>query len=247
VEQLRAIFTGDRNEDFINELARHLQRITEDLGAWQTGDLAPERLSVLLADQLAHQVSAFEEAVNSDDDLDPPPWNLKSLYETLAAERVALAQRRSDQWMRPRLRAEADISTLNLAGARRLMSELANAPAFLDETAEEAVARIRGALQAHIELLQEKDRLAQIAAWRGGFPELSVISSIEKGRIQELLRALGEPPWPLSGEALAWRDTLAAALTAQLDKLSLDDLVERISRLSAEMRRELIARLETLD
>jgi hypothetical protein len=69
---------------------------------------------------------------------------------------------------------------------------------------------------------------------------------MEKGRIQELLKALLEPPWPLPGEALTWRDTMAAALTAQLDKLSLDDLLERITRLSPEMRRQLLQRLETL-
>ena len=223
-----------------------MQHITEDLGAWQQGDLPPERLSVVLADQLAYQVSAFQEAVEADDDLDPPPWDLRSLYETLAAERVALAQRRSDEWMRPRLWTEGDIPTLSLTAAHRLMSELAAAPAFLGAPAQEALTRIRGSLQRHIELLEERERLVQITAWRGGFPERSVILRMEKGRIQELLKALLEPPWPLSGEALTWRDTMAAALTAQLDKLSLDDLLERITRLSPEMRRHLLQRLETL-
>jgi hypothetical protein len=46
---------------------------------------------------------------------------------------------------------------------------------------------------------------------------------------------------------LVWRDQLTTALTAQLDKLSVDDLLERIRRLSPAMRRELQARLAALD
>jgi hypothetical protein len=246
VEQLRTIFAGDRNEGYINELARHLQRIREDVGAWKQGELSPERLAVVLADQIAHQVSSFEAMVDADDDLDPPPWDLRCLYESLAEERVALAQRRSDDWMRPRLRAEADIPTLNLAGARRLSSELSFAPGFLSEAAGTVLSRIHDALERRIGMLEEQERQARVSAWRGHFPDLAGVATLEKGPIMELLNQLREPPEPLAGDELIWRERMAEVLTARLDKLSFDDLLERITRLPPDMRRQLLQRLQTL-
>jgi hypothetical protein len=246
VEQLRAIFAGDRNSGYINELARHLQRIREDIGAWEQADLPPERLAVVLADQIAHQVSSFEAAVEADDDIDLPPWDLRTLYGNLAEERLALARRRSEDWMRPRLRAEADIPTLSLSAARRLLSELSAAPGFLGEAAGVAVSRLHDALKVRIAALEETERLEQIAAWRRRFPDPAAVASLEKQSILELLKAAQEPPAPLLGDEVTWRDQVTEALHARLDALSLDDLLQRITRLPPDMRRQLLQRMQAL-
>lgn len=246
VEQLRGIFAGDRNEDYINELARHLQRIREDVAAWERRDLSPERLSIVLAEQIDHQVQSFESMVEADDDLDPPPWDLRSLYEGLAEERVALARRRSDEWMRPRLRVETDIPTLNLDGARRLMSELSSVPGFLSEADGMALVRILDALEMRISILEAQERQGQLLAWRARFPDLVSVATLERESIIALLKALEEPPVPLTGDALTWREQMTLELTGRLDELSLDDLLERIARLTSDMRKRLLMRLQTL-
>ncbi|MBO8086984.1 MAG: hypothetical protein J7D61_13170 [Marichromatium sp.] len=246
VEQLRAIFSGDRNEDYINELARHLRRISEDLEAWEHDDLSPERLAIVLEDQIGHQVSAFEAWVDADDELDSPPWELRSLYQSLAAERVAFARRRSGEWMRPWLGTEGEASTLNLERARRLLSELNAVPRFLSEVDANALSLIRDALETRVAVLEEEEQRRQISAWRAGFPDLAGVEALGKRRITELLAALREPPAPLAEDDLSWREQMTEVLTAQLDRLSLDALLERITRLSPDMRRQLLERLDAL-
>jgi hypothetical protein len=109
-----------------------------------------------------------------------------------------------------------------------------------------AFSRMRDALQARIGVLEEEERQEQLSAWRERFADLAAVATLEKGPIMELLKALQEPPVPLGGEDLTWRERVTAELTARLDELSLDDLLERIARLSPDMRNRFLERIHTL-
>lgn len=246
VEHLRGIFSGDRNEDYINELARHLRRIRDDLDAWEGGALSPERLSVLIAEQIDHQLSSFHAWIDADGSMDPPPWDLPELYASLAEERVSQARRRSEEWTRPRLRSETQIPALSLAAARQLHAELDSAPIFLSDTDRAALSHISAALQAHIGTLEAAERQGQISAWRGRFPDPDAVGSLEKEAIAALLNLVREPSAPLGEDDLAWQEQMTQRLNARLDQLSLDDLLARITQLSPPLRRQLMEHLQRL-
>lgn len=245
VEQLRIVFSGDRNEEDVSELARYLQRIHNDISAWDNSDLPPERLRVILADQIERQLAAFK-AFIEDENLNPPLWDLSACYQRLAAESVALAKRRSSEWLSSRLALEAVISRMSLTEAKSALEELQAAPRYLSDADRQAINRLCTALADRVKLLLEEQRKEKFAAWRARFPDSNFLGTLDEARVANDLAALSQPPVELLDEERLWRDALSKALTARQDALGLDDLVNRIACLSPEMRAQLWDRLEQI-
>lgn len=245
VEQLRTVFAGDRNQDDVSELARYLQRIRNDIGAWDKSDLPPERLRAILADHIEQQRAAFR-AFIEDENLNPPLWDWSACYDRLAAERVTLAEHRSSAWVNSRLALEPTIAKMSLTEAKSALEELKTAPRYLSDADRKVIDRFCFALEARIKVLFEEERRKRFAAWRAGFPDATVLGALEQTQVANYLDALRNPPVELLEEERHWRDDLTKALTARQDALSLDDLVNRIACLSPKMRAELLNRLENI-
>jgi len=69
---------------------------------------------------------------------------------------------------------------------------------------------------------------------------------LDRAGTEALLKTLESPPCPLAPDEASWQRTVIAGLTARLDELSLDDLLERIARLPPELRGQLLNRLQEL-
>lgn len=245
VEQLRTVFSGDRNGDAVDELAKQLHRIQQNLSSWEQGDLPAERLASVLHKQAQSQIKSFADFIDAEE-MDPPPWDLESLYGAFVDERVTLAKQRSAEWLQPRLMLETEILQLDLNRIRQLQAEFNNAPGFLAESDRIALSRLRGVIDSRIQNLEAEERKAQIARWQAGFPSLAAVATMDRSQVERLLVELQSPPVGLGDQEERWRETLRDRLTARLDEISLDDLVSRIQCLSPALRAQLLQRLASM-
>ena len=246
VERVRLLFVGRRDEEQINDLAKLIDRIKADMVAWDAGAVSVERLSELLTDQLTHQLGDLQVWLEQMDIEPPMQWDLETIYRALAAEQVEGARRRSTDWLRPRLLDDDAIAQMDQARCDALVQELANAPGYLADADASVVARQLAALRQRQATLAEQARAAKVAAWRAQLAPAQQPAALDRASTEALLKTLENPPCLLAPDETSWQRTVAAGLTARLDELSLDDLLERIARLSPELRGQLLNRLQEL-
>jgi hypothetical protein len=237
VNGLREIFIGTRDEPEVSELEFQLRRIAADLGTWEAGDMPPERLAEILDQQIERQSAALSEELAARE-IDPA-WDLASVYRALGAERMDAARRRSAEWLSPR-RALADkIPTLALDGCARIESELNVVPGYLSSEDREVVEQLVEMLAQRIAALEGDARRARIQTWRRGLPAINEIGTLDKHRTEAFLKDVQNPPETLLPEERAELAPLAEALNAHYDQMSMDEIMARIERLSAERRQAL--------
>lgn len=245
VEQLRTIFSGDRNGDAIDELAKQLHRIQQNLSSWEQGDLPAERLDSVLHEQAKSQLEAFAHFIDAEE-MDPPPWDLQTLYGNLVEERVALAKQRSAEWLHPRLMLETEIPRLDLDRIRQFKAEVTGAPGYLAESDCVALSRLRAVIDSRLQTLEAEERDARVSRWQAGFPALEAAPILDRSQVERLLVDLKSPPAVLDDEEERWRETLRERLTRRLDEISLDDLISRVQRLSPALRAQLLERIASM-
>lgn len=82
--------------------------------------------------------------------------------------------------------------------------------------------------------------------WKTQLAPAEQSAALDRASTEALLTTLENPPCPLAPDEASWQRTVSAGLTARVDELSLDDLLERIVRLSRELRGQLLHRLREL-
>ncbi len=246
VNRLQQIFAGLRDEGQIKDLATLLQRILSDVQAWEDSSISVERLNEILEHQASHQLKILRGWLEQEEIEPPPQWNLEAVYCALIAERVAIAQRRSADWLRPRMEIEASIAGLGRTTCSSLEVELAAAPAYLSESDREVATRLLIAVRRRMEELDTVERTEKVAQWQGPFLAIHDFTALDRSTTEQHIRALDAPPCPLLAAEQAWQSEVRNCLVARLDQLGIDDLVVRIEHLSPSMRRVLFERLAQL-
>jgi len=241
VQHLRAIFVDTRDHEEVHGLALQLQRIAEDVTAWERGEVPPERLQTLLQQQSADQCAALM-ALLEQEEIDPA-WALDEVYQALVAERVAAAERRSKEWIKARRALATVIARANPVECERVAHELEHAPGYLAAAHQQEVEQLREALAQRRAALDESARNERVQQWRQSLPTAGAVTGLDKHQTQAVLQALQTPPDPLTVEERAELEPIAAALHAHYDQMSIDEILSRIRRLSVTRQRELLGLL----
>ena len=241
VQHLRAIFVDTRDQEEVHGLALQLQRIAADVADWERGEVPPERLQALLQQQSAEQCAALA-ALLEQEEIDPA-WALDQVYQMLVLERVAAAERRSEDWIKARRSLATAIARANQAECERVGHELEHAPGYLAAAHQEEVDRLREALAQRRAALDAAARAERVQQWWRSFPAADSVAGLDKHETQALLQALANPPDPLTAEERADLEPIAAALHAHYDQMSIDEILGRIRRLSETRQRELLGLL----
>ena len=100
----------------------------------------------------------------------------------------------------------------------------------------EALAQRRTALDAAA-------RAERVQQWRQSLPAADAVAGLDKHQTQALLQALQTPPDPLTVEERAELEPFTAALHAHYDQMSIDEILNRIRRLSETRQHELLGLL----
>lgn len=239
--RLREIFVGTRDEREVSELVIQLERILADVAAWETGEASLERLVDLLQQQIRRQLIELN-AFLAEKEIEPA-WLMESIYQALAASRINAARRRSADWLAPRMALAEQIGELARERCIALEQELMAAPGYLSSDDRAQVERLLDAVQRRRSELDEQARRARVTAWQQRFLALDAISRLERYETEQLLKALREPPEELLPEEQALIQPIMAQLTAHLDRMSMDEIIARIERLSTERQRQLLSLL----
>ncbi len=246
VDRLRNLFAGLRDEDQIKDLATLLQRILSDVQAWEDSSMSVERLAEILDHQATHQLNILLGWLEQEEIEPPPQWDLDAVYRALIAERVAIARRRSADWLRPRIELKQSIAGLGRTACAALEVELAAVPAYLSEADLEGATQLLTAVRRRLEELDSVERAARIARWQGPYMAIHDFAALDRSTTEQHIFALDAPPCPLLAAEQAWQREIRNCLMARLDQLGIDDLVVRIEHLSPPMRRALFERLARL-
>lgn len=239
--RLRGIFLETPDAREVNDLLAQLERIQADAGAWETGDIDPDRLSELLRQHIAHQLGELAVFLEKEDI--EPAWDLSAIYQALADERVGALRRRSSEWVTPRLALAGQIDGMDQTRCRTLEHELISAPRYLSADDRGQIEYLLEAVRQRRAKIDEQQRRAEVAAWKGSFPVVADIGKLDRQATEQFLKVLRNPPHELLPAEQAEARLVLDRLTERLDQLSMDEIMERIGRLPVEQQRRLVALL----
>ncbi|MBK5965273.1 hypothetical protein CCR95_14545 [Thiocystis minor] len=239
--RLRHIFLGTPDEGGVGEMVVQLERVLSDVADWESGEVGVERLETLLRQQSAQQLAALETFL-ADSDIEPA-WTMAAIYQGLVESRLSGARRRSADWVSLHQVDESRLAEFDAHDCARTEQELRNAPAYLAEEDRARIERLLTALGERLAEHAEQERRARVTAWQQRFLSLGPVEQFDRHATDDLLKALRGPPDALSPAEQALVEPVISALTAHLDRMSMDDIVARIEQLTLARQREIFERL----
>ncbi|MEI6414682.1 MAG: hypothetical protein WCP34_10555, partial [Pseudomonadota bacterium] len=240
-KRLREIFIDTSDASELRDLLVQLERIQEDVNAWETGNVSinPERLAELLhQDTIPHQLRELGNFLK-EQDIDAA-WNLEGIYQAIAKARIEALRQKSSAWIRPRLERAGQIPKMDSLHCRAYEQELLSVPPYLAAKDRRQVEQLLQLVKQRRETLDELQRRNAVAKWKQGFPAMDSIDPLNRHETERLLKNMDTPPCELLPEEQAAMTPTRARLIAHLDQMSMDDILERIERLSAERQRQLL-------
>jgi hypothetical protein len=238
-KRLRDVFVDTLDGQNINDMVVQLERVCSDIAAWETGETSPERLAELLQRHIQHQISELGDFLEAQEI--EQTWNLEAVYQAVAAERIAAQERRSAEWILPRRELANQLSSMDLNRCSALERELMAAPTYLASEDRKQAERLLAAIQNRRMELVEEARRGRVKAWQTPFFSLGSIETLEKYEIERLIRELRTPPVELRPKEQALLEPVLLKLMNRLDEISLDEIIRRIERLSADQQRQLFS------
>lgn len=236
-KRLRELFIDTSDERELNGLLVQLERIQADVSAWESGDVSPERLAELLKQLVPHQLRELGDLLERQDI--EAAWNLESIYQAIAAERIGSLRRRSSEWVMPRLALAEQVQELDRDRCAALERELMTAPAYLAAGDRRRVEQLLDIVRKRCADLDEQARRIRVIAWQERFLTLRNIDQLDKYETEQHLKALRSPPFELLPEEQDGIKPVLTQLIAHLDRISMDEIIERIEQLPVERQRQI--------
>jgi hypothetical protein len=236
--RLREIFVGTKDQSEVSEIIVQLERLLSDIAAWENMDVSVERLEELLQKKVQAQLIEMESYLN-EKDIDSA-WDFSEIYNAIKNDRIKKARKRSEIWLASRLINDDQIVALSKIRTIELEAELTAAPIYLSEIERTKVESLLNTLQTRRAILEEQERREKVALWQQSFLDLRDIEHLSKHETEQNLRALQNPPEELLPSEHARMQLIVINLTTHLDKIGIDELIDRIGRLSLDAQHRLL-------
>lgn len=241
ISQLQRIFIDTRDESELKDLLAQLERIQAHISTWETIDINPDRCNELLQQQLPYQIQELRSFLNSQE-IDEA-WDLESIYQALAKERINLLVKRSSEWLKPRVALSEAIAGMEKSRCLGLERELIAAPHYLSISDREVVDTLLRSVQQRLNTIDSQIRLKTVADWQSRLPKLSDIDAFDKTITERYLHLLRSPPCELLTEEKLAVEPILSKLTEHIDQISMDEIIGRIERLPLDRQRNLLEEL----
>ncbi|WP_020160014.1 hypothetical protein [Methylobacter marinus] len=243
-KRLKGIFVGTPDEGEVSDIIFQLGKILDDVATWDSNNVSPDKLQVLLNLQIQQQLGElkiFLEAKEIES-----AWDLGTVYSALAKERIAAAIKRSSDWLLPRTQLLQKVDSLNIFECEATEKEFMAAPSYLSKDDRLKVDGYLDTLRMRHTILEEEIRSSKIKAWQKQFLELVNIDLLTKFETERLLAELNNPPEKLTYEEKKLIQPVELELIVHLDQLSMDEIISRIERLPLIMRQQLLSTLSEM-
>jgi len=241
IRQLQRIFMDTRDESELKDLIAQLERIQAHISTWETGNINPERCNELLQLQIPSQLQELRDFLNTQEIEEA--WDLTSIYQAHAKERISLLVKRSNEWLKPRVALAEQITSMENSRCLILERELIAAPHYLSKDDREEVSVLLEKVHQRLKAIDEQVRLKAVAEWQSQLPKLADIEGFDKPITERYLKLLRSQPFELPPEELRAVGPILSKLTEHLDQISMDEIIGRIERLSLDRQRKLLEEL----
>lgn len=232
----RKIFAGTPDEPEVNDILYQLEYILNDIKSWPNDDISASRLDELLSEQSAQHFQRFTEHLEVKDM--EAVWG-DNLYQIVSLERIEKAKHRSIEWAQSRYLSNDKIAFLNVQQAKDLLREVEAMPAFLASEEREMLSQLFHAVSAHLEMLEECLRREEIQEWLELFAIMDA-GNLEPHEILSYLSRLASPPHALDRVQAATVNEFELCLQTQLDRMSTDNILQRIHQLPRSNQQEIL-------
>jgi len=192
----------------------------------------------LLQQQLEQQLVALN-ALLAEEEMEPA-WDIRGVFQALANERIAAAYRRSVHWLAPYQALPKPIDQMDQRDCQALEQELQTAPGYLADADRAQVDRLLNVVRQRFLALAEQARQAQMAAWQQPFLVLENVDDLSRYETEQLLKVLQQPPYELRLVEQTGLEPVRMKLTAHLDQISMNELIQRIFQLSLDRQQQLL-------
>lgn len=237
--RLKSIFIGTPDENEVSDIILQLEKILDDVAAWDSNNVSPDKLQDLLSLQIQQQLVELKNFLE-DKEIELA-WDLDAVYGYLAKERIDVAIKRSSDWLLPRTHLLQKIDTLNIFECDATEMELMVVPSYLSKDDRMTIDSYLNTLRARHATLEEEIRSSKIKNWQKQFVELKNIKTLTKFETEQLLSELNNPPEKLTYEEKQLIQPIELELVSHLDQLSIDEIISRIERLPLKMRQQLFS------
>ena len=200
--------------------------------------VSTDRLAELLQRHIQHQMAELRDFLEVQEI--EQTWDLEAIYQAIAAERVAAQERRSSEWMLPRREIAERLPTLDASQCAAFERELMAVPVYLSANDRDQVGQLLLSAQNHRAELMEQARRSQVVSWQTRYLSLGNIKDMNQQETERLIKELRTPPVELTMEEQAIIEPVLSRLIERLDQISLDEIIGRIERLSAEQQRQIL-------
>lgn len=236
----RKIFAGTPDESEVNEILYQLQYVLNDIKSWPNDDISANRLEELLSEQSAQHFQNFTEHLEAKDM--EAVWDA-DLYQIVALERIEKAKQRSLEWAQARYLSEDKIGQLNVQQAMALLREVQAMPAFLANEELEMLKQLLHAVSSHLEVLEASLRREEVQKWLAPFAIIDA-RDLEQHEILSYLTRLASPPHALDKVQAATVTEFERCFQTQLDRISADNILQRIHQLPRSNQQEILIALK---
>ena len=241
IDALRELFLDSRDLEEIYEMSKIISRVIADRESWKLVNASVERSEELLESQIQEQVNSLNSFIEAED-MDPV-WDITSIYESLKNEAIENTKERSESWLNTRLIDTQQIQQLDLNRCEELLGELSNSPSFLSSAGAKKIKDMCLALETRTSSIKEDKRKEEITIWSKSFLNLANVKKLNINDLKRLLDDLRTAPCEIKPEEQDELEPIKLKLTAQLDKLSVNALFERILNLENEQQEDILCRL----
>ncbi len=242
--RLQILFVDTNSAREINELVMQLQRVLSDIAAWPSDETTPERLEEQLQQQIATQLAELE-SFWAAEEIDPA-WSMETIYSVLMAQRLERIRKRAHDWIIAKRIPAPALARFDRRTLLERLHELEALPYYLSRNELQEVEQLREMLQQQLQQLEERERQQKLTSWQQPFLTLAAMETLDRVATERLLQTLEQPPVELRPEERALLAPIAAALRSHLDQFSLNEMMERIQRLSQPDQQNLLQFLQTL-
>ena len=169
-----------------------------------------------------------------------PAWDIRRVFQALANEQIAAAYRRSVHWLARYQVLPKPIDQMDQRDCQALEQELQTAPGYLADADRAQVDRLLNAVRQRFLALAEQARQAQLAAWQQPFLVLENVDDLSRYETEQLLKVLQQPPHELRLAEQTALEPVRMKLTAHLDQISMNELIQRIFQLPLDRQQQLL-------
>ncbi len=221
----------------MTDIIFQLEHIIEDVNGWECSNINPESLQDVLLPQVQRQMDELTEYLDSK--VIDPAWDIEAIYHALAKERIDAIKKKSIDWLDRRNQLMDRIETLVLNEVEALNKDLMSPPVYISNDHLSRIQEHQVLSGECVCILKEELRRSTASSWQKPFYKLKNIEGMTKYEIEKVLKALTNPPVALTVEEKQSLAKVEETLVFRLDQMSVNEIINRIEKLSVKAKTEI--------